>query len=270
MMKAFGKDQIGDADVRLVAADLAQRRQPETVIGRLDLDARARKLAHDLRHRHLGVFRLVAEHPAVALVGILVLEEAVQERGVHRIDADFERLQPVAIDHALEREGVGGRRDEAIEVRKCRRLAVAEIGPQDAALLHHRIGLLLDVGAEVAVVGLRRRLQALAVDVEQPAVKRAAQAAVFQPAVSEIGAAMRAVPADQSVAALLVLEDDEVFAEQPHRLHRPVGRELIDQRGRLPVAAHQRAGGGAGIGAGDQVVLFRAEHCFLILAISAA
>ena len=206
------------------------------------------------------VFRNVPEHLAVALVRILILEEAVQERGVHRIDADFERLQPVAIDHALEGEGVGRRRDEAVEIRKRRRLAGAEIGPQDAALLDHRIGFLLDVGAQIAVVGLGRRLQAFAVDVEQPAVKRAAQPAVFEPPVSEIGAAMRTMAADQPVAPLVVLEGDEVLAEKPHRLYRPVAGQLIDQRGRLPIAPHQRAGGGSGSGAGDEIVLFGAQH----------
>ena len=206
------------------------------------------------------IFGRVAEHPAVALVRILVLEEAVQERSVHRVDADLERLQPVAIDHALEGEGVGCGRDEAVEIRKRRRLARAEIGPQDAALLDHRIGFLFDVGAEVAVVGLGRRLQACAVDVEQPAVERAAQSAVFQPPVGQVGAAMRAMAADQAVAAPVVLEGDEVFAKQPHRLDRPVAGQLIDQRRRLPVAPHQRAGRGAGRGAGDEIVLFGAEH----------
>ena len=258
MMKAFGKDQIGHAHMRILVADLAQRDQAKSVIGRLDLEARPRKLAHDLGHRHVGVFGFVAEHLAVALVRILVLEEAVQERGVHRVDADFERLQPVAVDHALEGEGVGRRRDEAVEIGKRRRLAAAEIGPQDAALFDDRIGLLFEVGAEIAVVRLGRRLQALAVDVEQPAVKRAAQPAVFEPPVSEVGAAMRTMPADQPVAALVVLEGDEVLAEQPHRLDRPVAGQFIDQRGRLPVAPHQRAGGSAGPGASDEIVLFRA------------
>ena len=91
----------------------------------------------------------------------------------------------------------------------------------------------------IAVVGLGRRLQAFAVHVEQPAMKRAAQAAVFEPAVGEVGAAMRAGAADQAVAALVVLEDDEVFAEQPDRLDRPVAGQLVDQRGRLPIAAQQ-------------------------------
>ena len=93
-------------------------------------------------------------------------------------------------------------RDEAVEMRKRRRLARSEIGEQDAALLHHRIGFLPDVGAEIAVVGLGRRLQALAVHVEQPAVEGAAQAAVLEPAVGEVGAAMRTAAADQAVAAL--------------------------------------------------------------------
>ena len=179
---------------------------------------------------------------------------------MHRIDADLERLQPVAIDHALERESVRRRRNEAVELRKRRRLARTEISEQNAALLHDRIGFLLDVGAQVAVVGLRRRLQAFAVHVEQPAVKRAAQSAVFQAPVSEIGAAMRTVTADQAVASFVVLERDEVLAEKPHRLYRAVAREFVDERGRLPIAPHQRAGSGAGPGTGDEIVLFRAQH----------
>src|SRR6202163_1069301 len=114
------------------------------------------------------------------------------------------------------------RRDEAVELRKCRRLAGTEIGPQDAALLHDGIGFLLDIGAQIAVVRLGGRLQALAVDVEQPAVKGAAQAAVFQPAIGQIGAAMWAMPPDQAVATLVVLEGDKILAEEPHRFYRPV------------------------------------------------
>jgi hypothetical protein len=74
-------------------------------------------------------------------------------------------------------------RDEAVEMRECRRLARSEIGEQDAALLHHRIRFLLDVGAEIAVVGLGRRLKTLAVYVEQPAVEGATQAAILKPAI---------------------------------------------------------------------------------------
>ncbi len=66
----------------------------------------------------------------------------------------------------------------------------------------------------VRAVGLGRRFQALPVDVEQPAMEGAAQAAVLQPPEGEIGAAMRAMPLEQAVAALVVLEQHEVLAEQ--------------------------------------------------------
>ncbi len=62
---------------------------------------------------------------------ILVLVEAVQVGGVGGIDADLQRLQPVAVDHALEGEGVRARRQEAVEVGEGGRLALAEIGEDD-------------------------------------------------------------------------------------------------------------------------------------------
>ena len=68
-------------------------------------------------------------------------------------------------------------------------------------------------------------------------------------------------PLDQAVAALVVAEQHEVFAEQLDRLDRPVGAgQFVDQRGRLPVAPHQRAGRGARADAGDEIVLFLGEH----------
>ena len=45
-------------------------------------------------------------------------------------------------------------------------------------------------------------------------MERAAQAAVLEPAEGEVGAAMRAVAVDQAVAAVLVAEQHEIFAEQ--------------------------------------------------------
>ena len=73
----------------------------------------------------------------------------------------------------------------------------------------------------VRALRLGRRLQALAGYVEQPAMERAAQPAVFQPAEGEIGAAMRAMPVDQAVAAFLVAKQHQVLAEQ---FYRPTGR----------------------------------------------
>jgi hypothetical protein len=179
---------------------------------------------------------------------------------VHGINTDLERLQPVAVDHTLERECVAVRRDKTVEVRKCRRLARSEIGEQDAALFHHRIRFLLNVGAEIAVVGLGRRLKTLAIYVEQPAVKGATQAAILKPAICEIGAAVRTTPADQAVTAFVILENHQVFTEQPDGLHRSVARKLVDERRGLPVAPHQATRRRACAGPGDEIVLLRTQH----------
>src|SRR5262249_35108258 len=60
--------------------------------------------------------------------------------------------------------------------------------------------------------------------------------------------------------ALLVAKDHQVLAQEPHRLHRPVARNLVGQRGGLPIAAQQRAGRGLWSRPGDAVVLFGAQH----------
>jgi hypothetical protein len=114
------------------------------------------------------------------------------------------RLQPVAVHVALECEGVAIGRDKTIDLWKCRRLAFAEIGPQNSALLDHGVSALGDVLAERRILRLRRRFKALAGHVEQPAVEGAAQPAVFEAAERKVGAAMRAMALDQPVAALLV------------------------------------------------------------------
>src|SRR5438046_5348737 len=138
---------------------------------------------------------------------------------MRRVDADLERLQPVAVPVPLEREGVLVGRDEAVEPRKRRRLAGAEIGEEDAASFSERIRAQPDVLAKAACRGLGGRLEAFAAGVVKPAVERAAQTAVLEPAISEVRAAMRAVPLEQAVS-MPVLEQDQVFAEEPHCLHR--------------------------------------------------
>ena len=257
------ENEIGHADVRVGAADATQRDHAHPVICRLDLNLRAGKLAHDPRHRHLGIDRLVAKQLAVALRGLLVMEEAMQEGCVGWVDAHLERLQPVAVDHALECEGVGRRRREAVELGKGRRLARSHIGEQDPALFHHRVGFLPDVGAHAAAFRLRRRLQTLARHIEQPAVERAAQAAVLEPPIDEVGAAVRTGALEQAVTADLVAKQDERFAEQANGLDRAVARQFVDQRGGLPIAAHQLARGGARPGAGEEIVLLSAQHARL-------
>src|SRR6476661_6848493 len=188
------------------------------------------------------------------------MKEAMQERRVDRIDANLERLQPVAIDHALERERVAVWRDEAVKMRERRRLAWPEIGEQDAVLFHHRIRLLPDIGAEIAVVRFGRSFEALAVDIEQPAVKRATQTAILQTTVCEISAAMRTTTADQSVATAFVPEDDKVLTQQAHRFNGTIAGQFINQCRRLPIAPQQASRRRAGTGPDNEVILLGAQH----------
>jgi len=59
--------------------------------------------------------------------------------------------------------------------------------------------------AQAAALRLGRRLDAFSARVVEPAVERAAQPAVFEPAVGEVRAAVRAVAVDQPVL-LSILE----------------------------------------------------------------
>ena len=60
---------------------------------------------------------------------------------------------------------------------------------------------------------------------------------------------------EQAVAATLVAEQHEILAQHPYRLGRPRPIQLVGERHRMPVVAHQRAAPGAGPDAGDQLVL---------------
>src|SRR5439155_3434203 len=187
---------------------------------------------------HLRIGGRAAELPTVARRGVLVLEEAVQPGGMRRVDADLERLQPVAVPVPLERERVLVRRDEAVEARKRRRLAGAEIGEEDAASFRHRIRAQPDVLAHPAAGGLGGRLEAFAAGVVKPAVERAAQTAVLQPAISEVRAAMGAVALEQAVS-ILFLEQNQILSEEPHRLQGTRAFQFFGERDGLPVVAQQ-------------------------------
>src|SRR5690349_14655300 len=125
------------------------------------------------------------------------------------IDADFEHLQPIAVDMALEGEGIGIGREEAVEIGKSRRLALAEIGENDPAALDRGMGAEPDAPTEIRI-GLRRRFEAVAVHVEEPAVEDAAKAAILGTTVSEIGATMRAMAVEQTKPPRFIAEEDEI------------------------------------------------------------
>ena len=91
-------------------------------------------------------------------------------------------------------------------------------------------------------------------------MKGAAQPPMLQAPKSQIGAAVRAGTLQQPIAAIVVTKQHQIFAEQPNRLDPPVAGQLIDKRGGLPIATHQVAGRSAGPGAGNEIILIRAEH----------
>ena len=74
-----------------------------------------------------------------------------------------------------------------------------------------------DLLVEGAAGGLTWLLQAAATDVVEPAVVDAAQAAILESAVREVGSSVGTVQPQQTWAALLVAEEHQVLAQQPHR-----------------------------------------------------
>src|SRR5262249_15150435 len=153
-----------------------------------------------------------AELPAVASLDALVIFEAVQKRGVRRIDADLERLQPVAFHESLEGEAVAVGRDKAVEIRQGRRCAGAEIGKDQPVDVAPRIAGLADAPVKQAAFGLGRGFEAGSGRVEQPAVERTAQPAVLSPGEGEIGATMRAGTVKQAQTSRFIAKQYKILA----------------------------------------------------------
>src|SRR5205823_6135178 len=127
------------------------------------------------------------------------------------------------------------------------------IGPEEAAKLFHWMRPDADavlVGAVGVDKALVRLLDALTGRVIQPAVVGAADAALIGDAEEQAGPTVCAMGLDQSVAALAVSVEDEVFAEEADR-HSGGRWELAAGGDGVPVAAHQVAAGAAGADAGQ-------------------
>jgi hypothetical protein len=82
----------------------------------------------------------------------------------------------------------------------------------------------------------------------------AADAAVLDKAVRQIGTAVRTMAVDQTERAAHILVEHEVFAEQTQRLDRD-RLELAHARDRHPVPAQQVAHRGARADLGQQAIL---------------
>ena len=72
---------------------------------------------------------------------------------------------------------------------------------------------MLHLLAELAVLRLRRHFQTLAVNIEEPAMIRTAQSAIFDIAVLQRGAAMRTMLAKQTELAVGIAKQHQILAE---------------------------------------------------------
>ncbi|MNS71300.1 hypothetical protein D3C72_1046650 [compost metagenome] len=181
---------------------------------------------------------------------------------VDRIDRVFLALEPVAgnigEDDLLEAVGPA----ERFVVRQKRRWQRPHIGPQQPALLLHRIGLDLDLFLQFQVrrrhivIGLFDALPRL---VEQPAVIVAAQAALLDEGVGQVGATVRALTVNQAVPPAQILVEHQILAHQSDGADGFLV-ELGRRRDRHPVAAQQVAHRRIRPHLGQLIVLFLTEH----------
>ena len=216
--------------------------------------------AHAIVGLGLVAERRAAHRPARGLV--VGRQHLVQEGEVRRVDRAFQALDPVAVLPFLGDEARGGGDEAQFELGQLRhRLARAHVDPDHVGPFARRIGQQLD---RVLVRGLRRRgrqVDAVAVDVELPAVEGAAQAAILVAAVIEVGAAMRTVRLDDADPSVGLPEGQQVLAEQADLLRRSVafGKFLREQR-RHPEAPQHLAHGRALAGPGQERIVLLAEH----------
>ena len=95
------------------------------------------------------------------------------------IDTYFIELQPVAVDEALEGESEFVRRFETVERGQGWWVSLTHIGKNNSVTLDARISRMFDLIVKIATRRFGRLFETFARVVEQPAVKRAAQATVF-------------------------------------------------------------------------------------------
>src|SRR6266576_6037979 len=147
----------------------------------------------------------------------------------------------------------------------------AEIGPDEAAELDRRIGGDVDVLFELVLRRLVELVEAMAFDVELPAVIDAPETAFLVASEEQGHPAMRAEFVDQADPAITVAERDEILAEQFDADRRTVRLgDLRRQAGGDPIPPHRLSHRRPGADAGDQFVFLRWQHRRFLLAGSLA
>src|SRR5712691_11844528 len=117
----------------------------------------------------------------------------MQNGNMRGVDAALETLEPVALLDDLGDVAMRGGRLGPGEVRRRRpALRGAEIGPDDPARFHRRIGASADLVREPQLFRLVHHVHAPAFDVELPAVVDAAEPALLIPPEEKGGLTVRA------------------------------------------------------------------------------
>src|SRR5262249_61265894 len=119
--------------------------------------------------------------------------------------------------------------------------AIAHVDPDQAGTLDGAVGLGLDFLLEALVLGHVRHVEAVAGDVELPAVIDAAQPALLVAAEEQRGATVRAAMVDHADAALAVAEGHKLLAQQHQADRRAVAAYLPRPHRRDPLRAPHTA-----------------------------
>jgi hypothetical protein len=98
---------------------------------------------------------------------------------------------------------------------------------------------------------LARLFEAVAAVVEKPAMVETAKPAIFDAAVAQVGAAVRAVPPEEPKLTAIIAKQHQVLAHDAHWKRCAVGWQFFDKSHRLPIPPQQITPGSAGAGAGQ-------------------
>src|SRR5205823_2428632 len=189
----------------------------------------------------------------------------MQEAEMRGVDFAFEALQPIALALREDDVDLTLRQQGRLDLRQRRRfLALAHIDIDQAVALGDPIRLRLDVALEIRVVGDVRRIDAIALRVELPAVIEAAQAVLLVAPQKQRGAAVRTFVVHDPDPTRGVAERDQSLAEQHQPDRRAIALQFRRHRRRNPILPHQIAHDGARPDA-DQIFAVLTTHGGVLL-----
>src|SRR6185437_4450742 len=137
----------------------------------------------------------------------------VQPLEMMLIDTVFHSLQEITVDQARGKRTHAVFSHQYVPARQQRRGIRADVGENNSSELLSFVSFLPDAILKCALRWLAGCLENLSINVVEPAVIAAAQAAVFDMAEFERSAAMRATKREQSDSAPIVAKDYQIFAQ---------------------------------------------------------